>query len=94
VARKRSHLEGLERRATVRIAGRACADAQQVLTGSEAAIFRNYYYKNSIQPMKCPFCQHGDTQVLDTRVSEKGMPSGAGAAAANATSVSRPTSAH
>lgn len=22
--------------------------------------------------MKCPFCQHGDTQVLDTRVSEEG----------------------
>lgn len=22
--------------------------------------------------MKCPFCQHGDTQVLDTRISEEG----------------------
>ena len=22
--------------------------------------------------MKCPFCQHEDTQVLDTRVSEEG----------------------
>jgi transcriptional repressor NrdR len=22
--------------------------------------------------MKCPFCQHGDTQVLDTRVSDEG----------------------
>jgi transcriptional repressor NrdR len=22
--------------------------------------------------MKCPFCHHGDTQVLDTRVSEEG----------------------
>ncbi|MGA2550043.1 MAG: transcriptional regulator NrdR [Burkholderiaceae bacterium] len=22
--------------------------------------------------MRCPFCQHGDTQVLDTRVSEEG----------------------
>jgi transcriptional repressor NrdR len=23
-------------------------------------------------PMKCPFCQHDDTQVLDTRISEEG----------------------
>ena len=22
--------------------------------------------------MKCPFCQHGDTQVLDSRVSDEG----------------------
>lgn len=22
--------------------------------------------------MKCPFCQHGDTQVLDTRISDEG----------------------
>ena len=28
--------------------------------------------RRPIDPMKCPFCQHDDTQVLDTRVSEEG----------------------
>lgn len=43
--------------------------------------------------MKCPFCNHPDTQVVETRESEDGASSAAAAAAAAATSASRPTSA-
>jgi hypothetical protein len=42
--------------------------------------------------MKCPFCQHEDTQVLDTRVSEEGDAIRRRRRCASATSVSPPTS--
>ena len=34
--------------------------------------------------MRCPFCRHDETKVLDARATEEAHPSGAGAYAASA----------
>ena len=41
--------------------------------------------------MKCPFCGHAETQVIETRLSEDGVSCAAAAAAALVTSASPPT---
>src|SRR5471030_2795513 len=56
------------------ISSRSTPDRQQVVSVApqRRPCGRRRINPKKSPPMKCPFCKHEDTQVLDTRVSEEG----------------------